>query len=75
MVEQGANLDIEYLGHHLAVIITITEGDLRGLGPLEIEVHVVVPGEANATVDLNALTSNVLVDIATPGLGHGSGRG
>jgi len=53
------------------VKITIAEGNFTGLGPLEIEVHVMVPSETETTVNLNTLSRHMPVDVTAPGLGHG----
>ena len=69
------NLDIQCHGDLVSVVIAITESNLRGFGPLEIEMQVMVPGEAYASMDLDTRASNMLIDIAAPGLGHRSGQG
>src|SRR5262245_37409717 len=50
--------EIDQLGDLLPVIRGIAERELRRLGALEIEVEVVLPGEADAAVELNPRASH-----------------
>ena len=45
----------------LAVVAAVTEEELAGLRPLEVQVGVVLPGEADAAVDLDVLGGHVEV--------------
>src|SRR5262249_40098281 len=47
-------LEVHQLGHPLAMPGGIAEGELRPFGPLEVQVQVVLPGEADAAVELDA---------------------
>ena len=64
-------LEMNLLRHELAVVGGIAEGKFSVLGTLEVQVHVVFPGEADATVYLNAFARRVTVGITAVGLGHG----
>ena len=47
----------------LAVVAAVTEEELAGLRPLEVQVGVVLPGEADAAVDLDVLGGHVEVGL------------
>src|SRR5262249_43012000 len=64
--------EIDELRDELAVPGGIAEGPLGALRALEVEVHVVLPREADPTVDLDALARGVAVRIRAVGLGHRS---
>src|SRR5207249_5611321 len=48
-------LDPDSLGEQLAVVCGVAQEELGRLGPLEVQVGVVLPREADATVDLDVL--------------------
>src|SRR5262245_39507573 len=48
-----SDLEVERLRHELAVVGRVAERYLRRLGPLEVQVHVVLPREADASVHLD----------------------
>src|SRR5215470_8970876 len=48
-------------GQPLPVVGAVAEEQLAGLGPLEVQVGVVLPGEADAAVDLDVLRGHVEV--------------
>ena len=52
---QTAELQTDALREQLAVVGRVTEQQLGGLGPLEVQVGGVLPGEADAAVDLDVL--------------------
>ena len=58
------------LHHRLAMLVGIAEQDLRTLGPLEPEVGVVVPGEADAAVHLDRMDGGLQVGFGGAGLGE-----
>src|SRR3954453_21582955 len=58
------------LGEQLAVVRRVAEQELGALGPLEVEVGRVLPGEADATVDLDVLGGRVEVRVGAVGLGQ-----
>ena len=62
--------DSDPLGEQLAVIAGVAEQQLRGLGPLEVQVRRVLPGEADTAMDLNVLGGAVEVGIRAVGLGQ-----
>src|SRR5262245_47670382 len=62
------------LRDELAVPGGVAEGHLGALGTLEVDVHVVLPREADAAVDLDALAGGVPVGVRDVGLGHGRGE-
>ena len=49
----------------------VTEADLIELGPLQVQVHVVLPGEADAAVDLQPGRHHPARGVGSPRLGHG----
>ena len=55
--------DPEPLREQLAVVGRVAEEQLGGLGPLEVEVGGVLPGEPDATVDLDVLGRRVEVGL------------
>ena len=59
----------------LAVECRVTKGELVPLGALEPEVHVVLPGEADAAVHLYGPVGRARVYVRESGLGKGSGAG
>src|SRR5688572_3065055 len=62
--------DPDALGQQLAVVGRVAEQQLGGLRPLEVEVRRVLPGEADATVDLDVLGRGVEVGVGAVGLGQ-----
>src|SRR5262245_41217569 len=50
---------IDQLRHQLAIPGGVAEGHFRALRALEVEMHVVLPREADAAVDLDALAGGV----------------
>src|SRR5437868_7857000 len=56
-------LDPDALGEEFAVVRGVAEQELAGLGPLEVQVGVVLPREADAAVDLDVLGGRVEVRI------------
>src|SRR5262245_19730263 len=56
----------------LAVPRRVAEGDLGALRALEADVHVVLPREADAAVDLDALAGGVTVRVGAVRLRHRS---
>src|SRR3954452_8030411 len=58
------------LCEQLAVVGGVAEEQLGGLGPLEVEVGVVLPGEADAAVDLDVLGGGVEVRLRAVRLGQ-----
>src|SRR5207253_6107300 len=67
--------DADALGQQLAVVGRVPEQELARLGPLEIQVGVVLPGEADAAVDLDVLGGGVEVGVRAVGLGQGGDDG
>src|SRR3989304_2845978 len=68
-MEFGSNLWLyfEHLGNLLPVIIAIAEGNLTRLSALDIEVHIMVPGVADAAVNLHPIESAMLISFPAPG--------
>src|SRR6476469_8268565 len=62
--------DADALGEELAVVRGVTEQDLRALRTLEVQVRIVLPGEADAAVDLDVLGRGVEVRVRAVGLGE-----
>src|SRR5207253_1595449 len=62
-------LEVQCLGDELPMIGRVAESDFRGLGALEIKVHLVLPGEADAAMDLDAVAGGVAVGVGRVGLG------
>ena len=62
--------DADALGEQLAVVGGVAEEQLGRLGPLEVQVGRVLPGEADATVDLDVLGGGVEVRLRAVGLGQ-----
>src|SRR5690349_6943110 len=50
-------LDANPLRQQLSMVCRIPKKQLAGLGALEVQMGIVIPGEADATVDLNVLGS------------------
>jgi citronellol/citronellal dehydrogenase len=50
-------------GQAFAVVAGVAEEQLAGFGPLEVQVRVVLPGEADAAVDLDVLARDVRVHL------------
>ena len=63
------------LGEELAVVGGVAEEELGRLGPLEVQVGRVLPGEADAAVDLDVLGGGVEVGLGAVGLGQAGDRG
>src|ERR1700730_701218 len=62
--------DADALRQQLPVVGGVAEQDLRALRPLEVEVGVVLPGEAEAAVDLDVLGGGVEVRVGAVRLGE-----
>src|SRR5438034_129563 len=60
--------DTDALCKQLAVVRRVAEEDLGALRPLEVEVGVVLPGEADSAVDLDVLGRGVEVRVGAVGL-------
>src|SRR5687767_5659268 len=71
---RAKDLEIYQLSDLLAMVGGITKRELRRLGALEVQVQVVLPGEADATVQLDAGAGNLAVGVRGVGLGHGGGE-
>ena len=56
-------LDTDALGELLTVVGRVTEQELRALGTLEVQVGRVLPGEADATMDLDVFRRSVEVGL------------
>src|SRR5262245_23836845 len=52
----------------------VAEGELRPLRPLEVEVEVVLPREADAAMELDARGGYLAVRVGDVGLGHADGE-
>src|SRR5664279_3974565 len=59
--KSGAGSDADALGKQLAVVRGVTQVDLGALRALEVQVRGVLPGETDATVDLDVLGRRVEV--------------
>src|SRR5262245_44364496 len=68
-------LQTDQPGDAFAMIRRITEREFRRLRPLEVEVQVVLPGEADAAVELDAPGGHAAEGVRTIGLGHRRGQG
>src|SRR5690606_24712796 len=66
----GRRSDAQPLGEQLPVVGGVAEEQLGRLGPLEVEVGRVLPGEADAAVDLDVLGGGVEVRLRAVGLGE-----
>src|SRR6266550_3871298 len=67
--------DADALRQQLPVVGGVAQQDLRALRPLEVQVGVVLPGEADAAVDLDVLGGGVEVGVRAVRLGEaGDGR-
>src|SRR5260370_38055009 len=67
------------LGRHaaqdqLAVVVAVPVHRLERLGALHVEVEVVLPGEADAAVDLDRLAADLARGVADVRLRHGRGE-
>src|SRR5207249_10774286 len=67
-------LQINQLRDPLAVVRRVTERELGRLGALEVEVQIVLPGEPDAAVELDARASDLPVGVGDVRLGHRSGQ-
>src|SRR3546814_20454038 len=65
----------DLLSQQLAVVGGVTEEQLGALGPLEVQVGGVLPGEADAAMDLDVLGGGVEVRLGAVGLGQAGDRG
>jgi hypothetical protein len=65
---RGSRLQADPGSEPLAVVGAVAEEQLAGLGPLEVQVGVVLPGEADAAVDLDVLGGHVEVRLCGVGL-------
>src|SRR5438067_6219095 len=68
--EGYAASDSDALGEELPVVRRVAEEELGGLGPLEVEVGVVLPREADAAMDLDVLGGGVEVGVRAVRLGQ-----
>src|SRR5436305_9510612 len=66
----GEPSDTYALGEQLPVVGGVAEQDLGALRPLEVQVGVVLPGEADAAVDLDVLGGGVEVRVGAVRLGE-----
>src|SRR5262245_26945224 len=69
---RGPSQDV--LRYDLPVPGRVAEGDLGALGALEVDVHVVLPGEPDAAVDLDPLAGDDAVRVGAVGLRHRRGE-
>src|SRR5262247_4100196 len=67
-------LEVDQLGHALAMPGGVAERELRSLGALEVQVQVVLPGESDAAVELDARSGHAAVGVRHVGLGHAHGE-
>src|SRR5437867_10179109 len=67
-------LQINQLRDPLAVVRRVAEGELGRLGALEVEVQVVLPGEPDAAVELDAGAGHLTVGVGDVRLGHRSSQ-
>src|ERR1700704_2490132 len=70
---EQSGLEVNFLRYQFAMMGGITKGELRVFGAFEVEMHVVLPGEANAAMHLNAFTRCVAIGITAVRLGHRHG--
>src|SRR5688572_3011294 len=63
--------EVDQASDQLAVPGGVPEGDLRALRALEVEMHVVLPGEADSAVNLDAIAGRMAVRVGAVCLGHG----
>src|SRR6185503_15956440 len=66
----GSGLEVHQLRHPLTMVGGIAERELRALRALEVEVQIVLPGEADAAVELDARRRDAPVGVGDVGLGH-----
>ena len=66
---------MQFLRHELAVVSGVTEGEFGVFGAFEVEMHIVFPGKADTTVDLDAFARRVAVRIAAIGFAMETARG
>src|SRR5713101_6855134 len=66
----ACTLEVDQLGHPLAMPCGVAEGEFRPLGPLEVEVQVVLPGESDAAVELDAGAGDPAVGVRDIRLRH-----
>src|SRR6478735_10010648 len=64
---------IKLLGDEGAVFSGTAEQQLAGLGPLQRELKVVLPGEAHGSEGLQAVLEHQCLALPRAGLGHGGG--
>src|SRR5690242_21927969 len=64
----------DQLRDDLAVPRRVAERDLGALRALEVDVHVVLPREADATVDLDPFARGMAVRVGAVGLRHRGGE-
>src|SRR6185295_1621361 len=65
-----SGLKVHQLGHPLAMMGGVAERELRALRALEVEVQVVLPGEADAAVELDTRRGHAPEGVGDVGLGH-----
>src|SRR5262249_54268928 len=70
----SAMSESDQLRDDLAVPGGVAERHLGALRALEVDVHVVLPREADAAVDLNALAGGMAVRVGAVGLRHRGGE-
>src|SRR4029077_8914559 len=71
---RGDRLEIDQLGYTLAMPGGVAERELGALGTLEVQVQVVLPGEADAAVELYARAGDAAIGVRDIGLGHAHGE-
>src|SRR6266568_7026119 len=74
VVLAGDRLEIDQLGHALAMPRGVAEREFGALGPLEVQVEIVLPGEADAAVELYARAGHPAISVGDIGLGHAHGQ-
>src|SRR4051794_40488847 len=67
---RARSLDADALCEQLAVVRGVAQKELGGLGPLEVQVGGVLPGEPDAAVDLDVLGGGMEVRVGAVGLGQ-----
>src|SRR5882724_13061687 len=73
-VLRGNRLEIDQLGHALAMPRGVAEREFGALGPLEVQVEVVLPGEADAAVELYPGAGHPAISVRDIGFGHAHGQ-
>src|SRR3989337_785917 len=68
--KHSTRLHLEHFSDLLPVVVAIAESNLACLGALDVEVHIMVPGIADAAVYLHSIEGAMLVGFTAPGLSH-----